>query len=140
MRLLGAVPIVRGTGPHYDEGELLRWLAESAWLPTNLLPSGRVVWAAIDDHSARLTFTRQGQSTTLLVRFNKRDEIAECEALRCIDETTQRPWQGRYRQYRQWHSVFIANVLEASWVIDGQRQPYARFVVRELDYKPLRPY
>ena len=41
VRLLGAVPIVQGAGSHYDEGELLRWLAEGAWLPTTLLPSAR---------------------------------------------------------------------------------------------------
>ena len=140
VRLLGAVPIVQGAGPYYDEGELLRWLAESAWLPTTLLPSARVAWAAIDDHSARLVFTRQGQSTALLVRFNQRDEIAECEALRYLDETTQQPWQGRYEQYRQWHGVLIPSVLEASWIIDGRRQPYAHFVVQELDYEPLRPF
>lgn len=140
VRLLGAVPIVRGKGPHYDEGESLRWLAESAWLPTSLLPGGRVAWAAIDDHSARLTFTHQGQATSLVVRFNERDEMAEGEALRYLDETTQRPWQGRYEQYRRWHGVLIPTVLEASWLIDGQRQPYARFVVQELDYEPLQPF
>jgi hypothetical protein len=40
VRLLGALPIVQGAGPPYDQNELLRWLAESAWLPTTLLPRG----------------------------------------------------------------------------------------------------
>ena len=69
VRLLGAVPVVRGAGPHYDQGELLRWLSESAWLPTNLLPSKHPTWTAVDEQSARLAFTHQGQSVACLVRF-----------------------------------------------------------------------
>ena len=32
----------------YNESELLRWLAESIWFPTNLLPSERLKWSVID--------------------------------------------------------------------------------------------
>jgi len=28
---------------------------------------------------------------------------------------------------------------EASYVIDGKRQSYARFVVQEVEYEPLQP-
>ena len=140
VRLLGAVPVVNGHGPHYDEGELLRWLAESAWLPTALLPGAGIAWTAVDEHSARLTFTQNGQSVTCLMRFNERDEIEACEAPRYIDDTTQRPWRCHYAQYRRWYGVLIPTVGEAAWVIDGQEQSYARFVVRELEYEPSRAF
>ena len=140
VRLLGAVPIVDGHGPHFDQGELLRWLVESTWLPTALLPSEYLAWAAIDDHSARLTLTHEGHSVSCTARFNERSEMTECEALRYLDETTQRPWLARFEQYRRWHGVLIPTVGEASWVIDGQRQPYARFLVQKLDYEPLQPF
>ena len=39
VRLLGAVPIAGGTGPAYDQGELLRWLVEITWLPTACCPA-----------------------------------------------------------------------------------------------------
>ena len=140
VRLLGAVPIAGGSGPAYDQGELLRWLVESTWLPTALLPGEHIAWTAIDDRSARLTFTHQGQSVSCLARFNERNEMAECEALRQMDEATQRPWLARYEQYRRWHGVLIPTVGEASWILDGQRQPYAQFVVQALEYEPLRPF
>ena len=140
VRLLGAVPIAGGTGPAYDDGELLRWLVESTWLPTALLPSERIAWTALDDHSARLTLTHRGHSVSCLARFNERDELAECEASRQVDAATQRPWRCRFEQYRRWHGVRIPTVGEASYFVDGQRQPYARFVVRELEYEPLRPF
>lgn len=140
VRLLGALPVVHGWGPHFDQGELLRWLFESTWLPTALLPSEQVAWTAIDDHSAQLTLTHQGKSVSCLARFNDQDELEECEALRYMDEATQRPWIGCFAQYRRWHGVLVPSVGEASWVVDGQRQPYARFVVQELEYEPLAPF
>ncbi|MBC8084360.1 MAG: hypothetical protein H7Z21_14250 [Hymenobacter sp.] len=140
VRLLGAVPIVRGAGPPYDQGELLRWLCESAWLPTNLLPSQHLSWTAVDEQSARLTFTHQGQSVTCLVRFNEQDEIGACATQRYMDGATQLPWLGRFAQYRRWHGVLIPTLAEASWVVDGQRQPYARFTVEELDYDQMQPF
>ena len=140
VRLLGAVPVLNGHGPHYDEGELLRWLAESTWLPTALLPSAGIAWAAVDDHSAQLTFTQGSQSVACLMRFNAQDEIEACETPRYFNETTRRPWVCRYAQYRRWHGVLIPTMGEAAWVVDGQRQFYARFLVRELEYEPLRPF
>lgn len=38
-----------------DSGALLRWLAESPWLPTALLPGPRLAWRALDDTRARAT-------------------------------------------------------------------------------------
>ena len=140
VRLLGAVPIAGGTGPAYDQGELMRWLVESTWQPTALLPSKYIAWTAIDDHSARLTLTHQGHTISCLARFNERGELAECEAPRQMNEATQQPWLARFEQYRHWHGVLIPTVGEASWIIEGQRQPYARFTVVALDYDQLQPF
>lgn len=134
VRLLGAVPVVRGKGPSFDEGELLRWLAESTWLPTALLPSARIAWTAVDDHSAHVTFTKADQSVSCLMRFNERGEIEACETDRNIDATTRRPWVCRYARYRRLHGVLIPTWGEADWVVDGRREPYAQFVVQELEY------
>ncbi|SDY59987.1 DUF6544 family protein [Hymenobacter psychrophilus] len=140
VRLLGAVPVVRGHGPHYDQGELLRWLAECAWLLTRLLPSPDMAWTAIDDHTARLTCTHAGQAATLLVRFNEQNELAECEALRYFDDTTQLPWVGNFAQYQRQQGILVPSVVEASWVLAGQRRPYARFTVQTLEYDSAGPF
>ena len=139
VRLLGAVPIAGGAGPHFDQGELLRWLAESTWLPTNLLPSARIIWTAVDNFSARLTCREAGQELACLVHFNERHEIAQYETQRYFDDTQLLPWVCRFERYRRWHGVLLPTVGEASWVVDGQRRPYARFTVQELEFEP-RPF
>ena len=50
------------------------------------------------------------------------------------------PWVGRFAQYRRWHGVLLPTMAEASWVMDGQRQPYAHFLVQVLKYEPLKPF
>jgi hypothetical protein len=140
VRLLGAVPIAGGTGPAYDQGELLRWLFESTWLPTALLPSKTITWTTINDRSAQLTLTHRGHSVSCVARFNERNELEECEAMRAMDAITQRPWVGRFEHYQARHGVLVPTAGEASWVVDGQRQPYARFLVQELVYEPLQSF
>ena len=56
--------------PQYNESELLRWLAESIWFPTNLLPSERLKWSAIDSTSAKLTFKYKDLSLFYIITFN----------------------------------------------------------------------
>lgn len=140
VRLLGAVPLQRGEGPTYDEGELLRWLSESVLMPTNLLPSDELYWIDLDDESARLIYTHLGHHVSCLVRFNAQHELEEFETMRHQGDAGPLPWVGRFMHYRDWHGVRVPTMLEASWVADGHRQPYAQFVVQELDYDQCKPY
>jgi hypothetical protein len=39
VSLFGVYNIVDGKGEKFNQGELLRWLGESVWFPTNLLPN-----------------------------------------------------------------------------------------------------
>jgi hypothetical protein len=56
--LLGLFTVANMHGtPENNQGELLRFFAETTWYPTALLPSQGVRWEAIDDTSARATLT-----------------------------------------------------------------------------------
>ncbi|MBC6605890.1 hypothetical protein H8B13_03580 [Hymenobacter sp. BT188] len=140
VRLFGLVPIVYGRGPRYDQAELLRWLGEIAWLPTALLPSERVSWTAQDEYSATLTFTYQRQAISYLVRFNERNELVQCEAERYQSDTVRLPWVGRFAEYQTIHGVRVPTQAEASWIVDGQPRPYAKFQLQELDYNSMDSY
>jgi hypothetical protein len=74
------------------------------------------------------------------VRLNAQDELAECETLRYFGDEQQLPWVGCFIAYQEWYGVRVPTVGEASWLVDGQRQPHARFVVQALDYESLRPF
>ncbi|GAB2468013.1 hypothetical protein GCM10011375_30740 [Hymenobacter qilianensis] len=140
VRLFGLAPVMCGRGPRYDRAELMRWLGELAWLPTALLPSERVSWMAQDEHSATLTFTYQGQAISYLVRFNERNELVQCEAERYQSDTAALPWVGRFAEYQTIRGVRVPTQAEASWIVDGQPRPYARFQLLELEYNQTDAY
>ena len=79
-------------GEKYHQGELLRWLAESVWFPTNLLPSEKLRWSSIDDSSAKLAFNYNGLALFYLVRFNDKGAIIEMETKRYMDEKRLETW------------------------------------------------
>lgn len=139
-RLLGVLPVVRGSGPSYDQGELLRWLAEAVWFPTSLLPGGRAIWAAVDADSATLTLTDYGQTVSCRMDFNKRGEIVRCQAQRYSDEMHIETWVGHFADYRDWHGLRAPTHIEAAWVIQGEEKPYARFILREIGYDQPAAY
>ena len=141
VRLLGTLPIQRGSGPSFDQGELLRWLAETAWFPTSLLPDGRAVWSPVDDHSAMVTLTDLGQTVSCLMGFNEQDELVRCQAQRCNDAThpeTTQTWVCHLFDYRDWHGLRLPTQAGAAWIVDGEEKPYARFTLRDISYD--QPY
>ncbi len=141
VRLLGTLPIQHGSGPSFDQGELLRWLAETAWFPTSLLPGGRVAWSPVDDHSATVTLTDHGLTVSCLMAFNEQDELVRCQAQRCNDATnleTTQTWVCHLHDYRDWHGLRLPTQAGAAWVVDGEEKPYARFILRDISYD--QPY
>jgi hypothetical protein len=47
VSLFSLFNILNARGIKYDQGELVRWLAESAWFPTNLLPGNNLKWSRL---------------------------------------------------------------------------------------------
>ena len=134
VRLLGTLPIQHGSGPAFDQGEILRWLAETAWFPTSLLPGGPAVWSPVDDHSATLTLTDHGLTVSCLMSFNENDELVRCEAQRQSDETHAQTWVCRLFDYRERQGVLVPTQGGAAWVIGGEEKPYARFILRDIEF------
>ena len=57
VKLSSIIKLVDVKGKETDQGELLRWLAETPWFPTALLPSEKLKWEARDNNSAKVIFT-----------------------------------------------------------------------------------
>lgn len=131
--LFDAFRIVNGRGVKFDQGELLRWLAESVWFPTNFLQDENKKWFAIDAENARLTVNEGGQTLNYLVSFNDSGEIATLSTKRYLADSLQ-TWVISLSGYREINSVIIPFWAEASWAINGKIIPYARFKIKEIEY------
>ncbi len=129
--LMGLVTLAEAEPtPMLAEGELLRWLAESPWYPTVLLPGGAVSWEAVDGQSALARLDDGQQRVALLFRFGEDGLVTRVEAQargRSVGETqVATPWIGVWSDYARHDGLLVPTRGEAQWLIDGKPQPYWR--------------
>jgi hypothetical protein len=125
-------------GPELDAGELLRYLGESVWYPTALLPGNGVEWEPIDDRSARATLTHRGTTASLVFHFE------DSEVVRVSGERPYRrpdgsydlvPWTGYWRDYRCREGMAVPTEGEVEWNLPDGDLPYWRARLTEVEYE-----
>ena len=132
--LLSLIRIVNASGKKYDQGELSRWLSESVWFPTTLLPSENLSWVAINATTARLLFNANGRSIQFLVSFNAMDEMAEMETSRFMGDGKTETWVTKMTNYQELNGIKIPMRAEALWRLADGDFSYARFHVKTIQY------
>ena len=117
---------------------MLRWLGESVWFPTNLLPSENLQWSRIDSTSAKLTFSYNNIEIFYIVSFNDKGEITQMTTERYMNEDLE-TWVGKLMNYKEINSVIIPTEIEAIWKLEEGDYSYVRFNIKKIEYdKPLR--
>lgn len=134
VSLFSLYNIVDAKGEQYNQGELLRWLGESVLYPTNLLPSERLQWSAIDSLSAKLTFNYNGLSLFFIVIFNQAGEIVQLETKRYMDEKNLETWIIKLARYKEMNGIFVPTDTEVLWRLEKGDFSYAKFLVQEIEY------
>jgi hypothetical protein len=140
VELLGLATVadLRGT-PEAAKGELMRFLAESAWYPTALLPSQGVRWDPIDDLSARASLTDGATTVSLDFRFDSEGLLVGVRAAarhRTLNGTlVAAPWQGRFWNHEVRNGMRIPLEGEVAWELAEGTWPYWRGRVTEIDYE-----
>ena len=108
-------------------GELMRWLAEAAWVPTALLPSQGVRWSAVDDHRADATLADGAVSVTLRFGFDPaRGDIAsvrsEARGRTVGGSVVLTPWEGRWFDHAERDGLRVPLRGEVAWLApEGER-------------------
>jgi hypothetical protein len=125
------------------QGEFMRWLAETAWYPTALLPSQGVRWTAVDDSSAQATLDDGAVSATLLFRFDAASGViasvrAEARGRTVGKTVVPTPWEGRWSDYAQRDGMRVPLRGEVAWLAPEGRRTYWRGEVTALRYEPAR--
>lgn len=127
-------------GVELAEGALLRYLAESVWLPTALLPSARLAWSPLDGSSALATLMDADTTVSLEFHFNDIGEVTSVytpsrpRAVRGGYEL--RPWGGRHLSYEEKEGMWVPTEAEVKWHLpDGVCSVWkGKIVEAEYDY------
>lgn len=132
-RVLSAFSVAKaGPSPEMNAGELLRYLAESVWFPTALLPSAGVEWEAIGEQSARATLEDSGNSASLV--FNDEDEIERVHTDRRYrqEDRSYQPWTGYFHNYQDMNGMRIPVDAEVEWNLTSGDSPYWRAHIENI--------
>lgn len=125
--------------PELAEGELMRFLAEAAWVPTALLPSQGVRWEAVDDRSARATLADGGTRVTLTFTFGADAFIesvrAEARGRTVAGRTVPTPWEGRWASVQPQAGMRVPMSGEVAWLMPEGRRVYWRGTITSARYE-----
>jgi hypothetical protein len=129
---------VQGKG-EIARGELLRHFAESVWFPTALLPSQGVVWAAVDDSSARATMTDGPISVTMLFRFGADGLVTtirvDGRATTVDGATVLMPWECRMSNHQTRGGMRVPLTGEVLYITPQGEKPYFRGTIETVAYE-----
>ncbi len=142
---LGLFPVASlEGGGEMARAELIRCLAELAWLPTALLPSQGVHWESIDDRAASATLIDGPLSATLQFRFSAAGPIesmrADARAASVGKQVIMMPWEGRWSNYENHHGMRVPMRGEAAWLRPEGRRSYFVGTVTAIDHAFAREH
>lgn len=140
LALFGLLPLKHiANNERLTEAQRLRFLAESVWYPTRLLPSQGVRWEAIDEESARATLMDGKRQTSLVFSFDANGLVrgvrAEARARLVGKQLVETPWEGRFWEYRQHGGMMIPVRAETAWIENARRIPDWQGRITEIMYK-----
>jgi len=135
---LYSLGVVQGAG-EIAKGELMRWLAESVWYPTALLPGRGVEWKAVDATSAQATLTDGPIELSMLFRFGEDDLVSgirvELRGAMIAGKTVMMPWEGSFRDYRPLDGMMIPFHGEVAWITPQGARSYFQGTVTQVTYR-----
>jgi hypothetical protein len=133
--LFGFLRIVNEKGREVSEAELLRWLGESVWFPTNLLPNEHLSWFPKDDYTAILQYQWEDFEISYEVTFNEQWQISTLTCMRHMGNAGYKPWIGRVNDYQEINGMMVPMKISAAWLLDEGEYQYADFEVVDLNHQ-----
>ena len=123
--------------PQLNAGALQRWLGESIWFPTALLPSSTVSWTARDERSASVTLAEGDHRVSLLFQFGDNGLPLTISGDRFKEDQgryTLAPWAISCGEYSIRDGLTIPLRCEVAWITNGAREPYWRGRITTITY------
>jgi hypothetical protein len=145
IKLMSLVTVAEARGEETDEGELMRWLAETVWFPTALLPSEHLQWEAIDSNYSRAILRSDGYEVNVTFVFNEQGEITQLigDRYRVVEDGSYQiqRWLGYYKNYEMIEGgIIIPQEIEVAWDTSTEEFSYARFRITDIEFNNPTKY
>ena len=133
IKLVSTITFADAKGKEIDQGALLRWLSETPWFPTALLPSEKLKWEPVDNNSAKVILTDKNLTVEGIFYLNEMGQITQFKAKRYMDTTIEN-WICYYSDYRTVEGMQIPFSVEAVWNLESGDFNYAKFEINTIEY------
>ncbi|HWX47181.1 MAG TPA: DUF6544 family protein [Roseomonas sp.] len=125
LRLLRVIPLgSAAASPALTKGEIMRYLAELAWAPDAILMNPELSWQVVDERRLRVRAGHGAGRGEVTLQLDVQGRITEVTAddrpREEGDGFVERPWRGRFGDYRQHQGRWIPFAAEVDWVLEGQ--------------------
>jgi hypothetical protein len=120
------------------QGALQRFLGETVWFPTALLPSATVTWTACDDRSARVSIRDGDAEVGLVFEFDPTGLVTAMHGDRYKEDNGRyslQPWTIACDEYQERGGMLIPLHCEVAWMKDGRTENYWRGRITSVSYR-----
>lgn len=127
--VLGFIPIARAAHTSaLVRGELMRYLAEIAWVPHAIVHNGALRWRVINPEALVVAAGDGETACEVTLSLNTDGRIAGAYApdrpRNAAPPLLPTPWRGRFSDYRQHEGLWLPFAGEVEWEINGKATPY----------------
>lgn len=144
IKLLSTITVADATGNEMDISSLIRFLSETPWFPTALLPSDYIEWKEIDSNSAQAVIKDNGYTASGIFTFNEKGEIIKFVTndryMEVDGKYFKEQWGGYYGNYQEIEGMKIPTEAEVEWNLSDKDLPYAKLKITDIQYNILSKY
>ncbi|MCG8400489.1 MAG: hypothetical protein MJA84_02720 [Firmicutes bacterium] len=140
IKFLSLATVANSKGEETDQGSLVRYLAETMWIPTAAL-SNHITWEEIDGRSARATMSYAGITASGVFHFNEKGQVINFIAPRYGEfdgKFALETWSIPVKEYGEFDGIRVPTRGDVIWKLKTGDFNWYKFEVKKIEYnKPF---
>ncbi|WP_051237853.1 DUF6544 family protein [Lacticigenium naphthae] len=136
IKPLSLFTLTDSKGEEIDQGTLLRYLAETVWVPSAVL-NKYISWKKIDENNAKATMTYGGIAASGIFTFNQKGEVIRFEAERYGDfngEFRIETWSISVSDYKPFEGIKVPTKGTITWKLAEGDFTWFTFELLKIEY------
>lgn len=138
VKFLGLFTLLNPSGHEADTSLLTRYLMESIWFPTALLPSNLLRWNPIDDHRAEAVLHYGSIHVSAIFEFNENHDV-----IRIVTEDKYRDFRSSFEKatftlncsdHADFDGMRIPSTVEFVWNLPKGDFSYGKYKIIHIEY------
>ena len=136
-KVAATIPVAVGSGPELTQGAMLRYLNEVMFFPS-AFASESITWEAVDETSARSTFSDNGQQVSAMWYFDDDGRIVNMVGERYYSQPdgtySMETWETPITDYAEFDGIRIPSAGVGIWKLDAGDFTYVEINIQEIEY------